>query len=169
MLNKRLQGRNNRKSLTEDIRTAYSKKICEYVQQMITNTDTVMLYNSIDGEVDLSFLNCNGHKILFPRVEGDIMVAVEGISFEIGSYGIKEPVGKEYSGNIDAVIVPMCAFDKKMNRLGFGKGYYDRFLSNKNVLKIGVAFSCQETDEIITKETDVKMDYIITEKEILRG
>ena len=168
MLNKRLNGRNKRKSLENGIRDNYSKKICEFIEQMITDKKTVMLYNSIDGEVELCYLNCENHKILFPRVEGDFMVAVEGTEFKIGSYGIMEPVGEAYYGDIDAVIVPMCAFDKKLNRLGFGKGYYDKFLKDKKSLKIGVAFSCQETVDIVTKDTDVKMDYIVTEKGILR-
>ena len=123
-----------------------------------------MLYNSIDGEVDLSYLKDDGHEFLFPRVEGDRLVAVKGMRFEKGSYGILEPMGTSFNGEIDVVIVPMCAFDDKLNRLGFGKGYYDRFLKNRNTLKIGVAFSCQQTTGIIKKDTDVTMDYVVTEK-----
>ncbi len=164
MKNKRAEGRANRKNLAPDKRKSYSKKICETLQQFITDKKTVMLYNSIDGEVDLSYLKGDVQEFLFPRVEDDQLVAVRGTSFEKGSYGIMEPVGSSFNEEIDVVIVPMCAFDNKLNRLGFGKGYYDRFLKNRNTLKIGVAFSCQQTEDIIKKDTDVTMDYIVTEK-----
>ena len=55
-----------------------------------------------------------------------------------------------------------------MNRVGFGKGYYDRFLQGKEILKIGVTFSCQQAEKLTAKATDVKMDRIITENGILK-
>ena len=166
MFNLRKEGRNSRKMLDKKIHELYSYEICQKIQQIITDKSVVMVYNAIDGEVDLSHLPVKEY--LYPRVEGDVMVAVWGKDFSIGSYGINEPSGEAYKGEIDAVIVPMCAYDRGFNRLGFGKGYYDKFLSDKDTLKIGVAFSCQECLGIIEKETDVKMDIIINEKEVLR-
>lgn len=168
MFDTRKNARNLRKNIDKESHETFSKEICQKVQQFITDKKVIMLYNAIDGEVQVNSLALLKDKIfLFPRVEGDSIVAVKNTDFSIGSYGILEPVGKEYTGKIDAIIVPMCAFDTNLNRLGFGKGYYDRFLKNKNCLKIGVAFSCQQTDNIQAKETDVKMDIIITEKEVL--
>ena len=60
----------------------------------------------------------------------------------------------------------MCAYSDSLDRAGFGKGYYDRFLKNTDAVKIGAAFSCQK-GEICVKDTDVRMNYIVTEKGIL--
>jgi hypothetical protein len=92
-------------------------------------------------------------------------LSVQHYNVQGGTY---EPIGEEYTDKIDVFIVPMCAFDKKLMRAGFGKGYYDKFLADKKGLKIGVAFSCQEVEQIFKKSTDVCMDMIITEKEIIK-
>ena len=68
--------------------------------------------------------------------------------------------------DIDIVIVPGVAFDKKYNRMGYGKGYYDRFLKDMTALKIGVCHSFQLVDEIPSEPHDIKMDMIVTEREI---
>ena len=170
MCNIRKKARDARKNIDKKLHYAFSQKICQKIQQFITDKNVIMLYNAIDGEVDVKELKKIPDKtFLFPRVEGEKMIAVKSDRFFEGSYGITEPIGEEYRGTIDAVIVPLCAFDDNCNRLGFGKGYYDRFLNNKNCLKIGAAFSCQKTNEIEIKETDIKMDVIITEKEILES
>ena len=168
MLSKRIKGRNSRKELPLNQHEYFSDIICKKIHKFIKEKDVVMLYNAIDGEVDVSKISKISNKtFLYPRVEGDCIVPVVGKTFRKGAYGIQEPVGEVYCKKIDVVIVPMCAFDENCNRLGFGKGYYDRFLSTNSCLKIGVAFSCQKTDGIESKDTDVKMDYIITEKYML--
>ena len=70
---------------------------------------------------------------------------------------------------IDVVIVPGCAFDLHRNRMGYGAGYYDRFLKliSDNCLKVGVAFDFQVMDEIPCDELDIPMDIIITEDKII--
>ena len=65
------------------------------------------------------------------------------------------------------MVVPLLAFDKSKNRLGYGKGYYDKFLSkNKDILTIGVAFSFQKFKKIKTSNFDIKMNNILTERGI---
>ncbi len=88
---------------------------------------------------------------------------------KINQYGIPEPYksGKIYEPNI--ILVPLLAFDNKKNRLGYGKGYYDKFLTkylkvNKNTLTIGVAFSFQKYNKLPIFKNDVKLNYILTEK-----
>ena len=71
----------------------------------------------------------------------------------------------------DLIIVPLAAFDHHHNRLGYGKGYYDRFLGkyrkkNKNIITIGLAFSFQKYKKIPVSKFDIKLDYILTEKGI---
>lgn len=88
-----------------------------------------------------------------------------------GYMGITEPdsslpVLEEKSG---VIIVPGVAFDKKCNRSGYGKGFYDRFLAKyPDLIKIGIAFEFQIFDEIETNIFDIPMDYIITEQQIIR-
>lgn len=167
MSDKRNISREKRKKLDSQAHTEFSKEICKKIQKFITNKSIIMSYNAIDGEVDVSYIFRDDKTFLYPLVVKDNIIAVKSKKFKTGAYGIKEPIGTEFNEKIDAVIVPMCAYDRKFNRLGFGKGYYDRFLKNRDTLKIGVAFSCQQVDDIEIKETDIKMDVIITEKEIL--
>ena len=88
--------------------------------------------------------------------------------------GILEPKGKyirEFDREkLDLVIVPGTVFDKNGNRIGYGFGYYDRFLKTikKNVLKIGLAFDFQLVNHIPREEHDVPLDIIITENEVVK-
>ncbi len=93
------------------------------------------------------------------------------LPFEINKYGILEPISskKIYP---DILFIPLVAFDKNLNRLGYGGGFYDRYLERiekiKKIVKIGIAFSYQKVKKIPTSNYDKKLDYIITEKEIIR-
>ena len=90
-----------------------------------------------------------------------------------GAFGIKEP--KENienlidKSNIDLMIVPGICFDKEKNRIGFGKGYYDRYLANENnIIKIGICFDEQVREEyILVDDFDIKMNMVITDKKII--
>ena len=66
------------------------------------------------------------------------------------------------------MLVPLVAFDKKLNRVGYGGGFYDRYIKkikkNKKVTTIGLAYSFQEVKKIPTNNFDVKLDYVVTEK-----
>ena len=92
-------------------------------------------------------------------------------SLKINKYGIHEP---EVSDLVypDILFVPLVAFDKNLNRLGYGGGYYDRLIiklsKKKNFLKIGLAFSTQEIEKVPTNEYDQKLDYIVTERNIIK-
>ena len=88
----------------------------------------------------------------------------------VSKYGIPEPklVKPIYP---DVILIPLVAFDKKLNRLGYGAGYYDRYIekitTKKNILKIGLALSCQKINNVPVTKYDKKLDYIVTEKYIL--
>ncbi|MDB9811273.1 5-formyltetrahydrofolate cyclo-ligase [Candidatus Pelagibacter sp.] len=90
---------------------------------------------------------------------------------KINKYGIPEPIIKKIIYP-DILLVPLVAFDKNLDRLGYGGGYYDRLISKlykkKNFLKIGLAFSFQEIDKVPTNMYDQKLDYIITGKDIIK-
>ena len=88
---------------------------------------------------------------------------------EVNEFGMLEPSfqGKTVVPNF--ILVPLLAFDDKNNRLGYGKGFYDRFLDKflkikKNITTIGVAFSFQKYNKLPVSNFDIKLDYILTEK-----
>jgi len=89
----------------------------------------------------------------------------------INEFGMLEPIKAE-AKTPDIIIVPLLAFDKDKYRLGYGKGYYDRYLNKhikqykKNTMTVGVAFSFQKHNKLPINKNDVKMDFILTEKGI---
>ena len=91
----------------------------------------------------------------------------------VNKFGIPEPL-KTAKKVVPAIIfVPLIAFDNLNNRLGYGKGFYDKFLLkyrkiNRKILSIGIAFSFQKYHKLPTNSKDVKLDYIITEKGIVK-
>ena len=88
----------------------------------------------------------------------------------VNEFGMLEPI-KSKSKIPDVIIVPLLAFDKDKFRLGYGKGYYDRYLNKyikqyKNIMTVGVAFSFQRLNKLPINKNDVKLDFILTEKGI---
>lgn len=102
-----------------------------------------------------------------------ISVQINSVNeLERNAFGILEPKAAKSSpleSEIDLVLAPLLAVDKAGNRLGYGKGYYDRFFKRlkKNVLKLGVAFKFQILNRVPTTENDVKLDAIATEENII--
>ena len=90
---------------------------------------------------------------------------------KINKYGIPEPDSKMLVyPNI--LLIPLVAFDKRLNRLGYGGGYYDRFIEKlvkkKKVVKIGLALSSQKIDNVPINKYDQKLDYIVTNEYVLK-
>ena len=89
----------------------------------------------------------------------------------VNKFGIPEPVSSKIFYP-DILLVPLVAYDNNLNRLGYGGGYYDRYIEKlekfKKVIKIGLAFSFQKISSIPINQYDKRLDFIITEKEILR-
>ena len=84
-----------------------------------------------------------------------------------GKFGILEPTSKVSLVDPDLVVVPGLAFDLHLHRLGYGKGYYDRFLKSTSSYKIGICFDFQIVEKIPNESHDQKMDEVISEKRIL--
>ena len=140
----------------------------------LQRAETILMYYSLPDEVNthvyIDQLLEQGKKILLPEViDGENMVIREYTGkhdLKEGAFHIMEPIGslfpEERYQEIDLAIIPGMAFDAKRNRLGRGKGYYDRFLQKiPQVYKIGICFPFQLVDEIPTEETDIKMDAIM--------
>lgn len=91
----------------------------------------------------------------------------ENTEYGYGRYKILEPTFGKEKYDFDVIIVPMVSFDEERNRLGHGKGYYDRALKTNEAIKIGVAFEAQR-ENFICDKNDVKMDIIVTEERVIR-
>lgn len=131
---------------------------------------TIMLYHSMPDEVNTHRLisETKDKTILLPRVTGSHemeLCVYNGLDdLRPGAYGIMEPCGSVFTRykDVELAIVPGMAFDINGNRLGRGKGYYDRFLPlTVNAYKIGICFGFQIVDKIPTEETDIAMDDIV--------
>ena len=160
-----------RAKLSEIKRKEYSEIICQKLLPYLEGK-TIMSYCPYSEEVDVSMIN-ESFDVCLPVTHPDrFMEAIKPVDnrYVLNKLNIKEP-DPEYGirvdkKDIDVIIVPLLGFDDKQNRLGHGKGYYDRFLKDCKALKIGVAFSVQKLDEVLTDENDVPLDMIITEKEV---
>lgn len=133
---------------------------------------TVLLYHSLPDEVDTrDFIRywATRKRILLPVVEGDELVLKvfhTDTPLNEGAFGILEPQGDNYTDflSIDLAIIPGVAFDNKCNRLGRGKGYYDRLLKrmpHEKIYKIGLCFDFQKVEKIPCEPHDIAMDEVI--------
>ncbi len=92
-----------------------------------------------------------------------------------GAYGTREPVATAPEVEPDVLLVPFAAFDREGHRIGYGAGYYDRTLErlrlSKSIIAIGVGFAVQEIDRVPSSDHDVRLDLVLTDKEVidLRG
>ena len=138
-----------------------------------------MVYISTQSEVKtttlINYLHKTGALVCVPWVRGNDIVPVilkKGHPVKKDAYGIKVPITKIKLTDIkkiDAVVAPGIGFDRHGNRIGFGKGYFDRFLKKlpKKTVKAALAFSCQIVKKIPAEIHDIKMDIIATEKRII--
>lgn len=110
-------------------------------------------------------------QILLPCVAGDnieIRCYNSESALKRGNLGIWEPdTNQPFEDEIELAIVTGMAFDGHRNRMGRGKGYYDRFFSSVKSIKWGVCFDCQLCNEVPTTNDDLKMDLVITPLRII--
>lgn len=133
----------------------------------------ILLYHSLPDELSThAFLKkwSTRKHFYLPRVNGvnlDIL-PYEQSRLELGSFHIEEPVGDDIVDpeTLDLIVTPGVAFDRKGNRLGRGKGYYDRLLATTKATKIGVAYHFQMVDSIPAEPHDVPVDIVITDRAI---
>ena len=145
----------------------------------MNNINTLGGYNPSNHEINdleiLDLLEKKNFKISLPIIKKnnqmDFFKWSNNDPLKINQFGIPEPTSskKIYP---DILLVPLVAYDNDLNRLGYGGGFYDRYIEKiekiKEVIKIGLAFSCQKIKNIPLSKYDKKLDFIITEKEILK-
>ncbi len=143
-------------------------------QPFFETAQTIMVYLSIDSEVDTLELTKKmlllGKRLCAPVcMAGGMMAARSFSSFDElkrGRYGILEPQGDEVF-DIDLILVPGLGFNERFHRIGYGAGYYDRFLSNTSAITCGLFYDKQRAD-FLEESHDLPLDYIVTETKILK-
>jgi 5-formyltetrahydrofolate cyclo-ligase len=94
-----------------------------------------------------------------------------GDPFKAGQWGIREPVAEAPEVFPDILIVPLAAFDRHGHRIGFGAGYYDMTIAalraRKKVTAIGIAFAVQEIERVPATDRDARLDFMLTEREVI--
>lgn len=138
--------------------------------EVFQQAETVLAYWSMDDEVythDFVKRWAGSKTLLLPCVKGDELElryfdGEERLQPGEG-YAIPEPVGELFAdwGKIDLILVPGVAFDKSGNRLGRGKGYYDKVLKQTGAYKLGVCFDFQLVERVPVEPHDVKMDRVV--------
>ena len=143
---------------------------------------TIAGYYPSNYEVNiLSFLgkvSKNKFKIALPVINASGGMSFRSWIFKeplyVNKFGILEPKSSKKKIIPDLIMVPLVAFDNRLNRIGYGKGYYDRSLKKinkikKNAISLGIAYSFQKCQKIPTNKHDFKLDYIFTEKGIINS
>lgn len=155
-----------------------SEKIARWLVEapFFKDAKTILLYRSYHHEVmtDSIWRACReaGKRTLFPKcISKTEMIAVKAegeTDFQKGMYGIMEPVGNSpfSKEEIDLILVPGIGFDKEKYRIGYGAGYYDRYLSDYRGVTVGLCYEklCLET--VFPDVYDVKLSYVVTEQGI---
>ena len=130
-------------------------------------------YNELDTSFIINKLKSEQKIIIVPKISNNELVHIainDETEFGLNEYGIKEPNDGNHFviENLDIIFIPLLAFDIEGHRVGYGKGYYDRFLklTNNSTLKIGLSFfdpinKIQDIDD-----NDVKLDYCVTPKQV---
>lgn len=162
-------GQINRASLSPEKRRIYSKRILSKLKKELAGKKRIGIYISMGQEVETtSFLRESDFSFFLPKVVGNTLefYAYQPNYLVVSSFGVLEPsCGQAVKlSSLEAMVVPLSAFDSKGNRCGYGKGYYDSILQEVPI-KIGLAFSNQEVESIEVEEWDVPLDQVITEKE----
>ena len=169
----KIRKNNSKKSININPSNIYS-----YLKKKNYNLKIIGGYYPTNYEIDdleiLNYFFKKGSTISLPKIKKkNQMEFYKWYSNEpllINKYGIPEP---ETTNRVypDILFIPLVAFDKELNRLGYGGGYYDRYIQKiskiKKIVKVGLAFSFQKLKTIPTNKHDKKLDIIITEKDIV--
>ena len=173
----RLRIRTRKSLLDDNERRAAAQAVFDLLERTaaLMMSDRILLYHSLPDELStVEFIDKwnNRKQFYLPRVNGlnlEILPYAKS-RLHLGAFNIEEPDGDDTTSidQIDMVVVPAVAYDRRGNRVGRGKGYYDRLLNDTRAIKVGVAYDFQLVDEIDAETHDVAVDYVITERGIIR-
>ena len=136
--------------------------------------DRILMYHSLPDELSTGDFIAKWHTrkhFFLPRVNGVELEVLpyDRSSLRLGAFHIEEPQGDDIVPveQMELVVVPAVAYDRSGNRVGRGKGYYDRLLSACKAMKVGVGYDFQLVDEIDAETHDVPVDLVITESHFI--
>jgi 5-formyltetrahydrofolate cyclo-ligase len=174
------RARKSRFTLGADERRAMSRACCERLLELLAPRRTVLVYCTKQPEVQtlplIEALLADGKRVVVPIIERETITLRLSLLDDPGvlvesTFRVPEPIGHELAADVrevEAAVVPMLAFDTEGNRLGYGAGYYDRFLTSSPwIERIGVAYACQAAERIPSDERDAKMDWIVTNDAVI--
>jgi 5-formyltetrahydrofolate cyclo-ligase len=170
----RARGRAARAAMGPDRRAVAAATIVDRLAALpeLADASRVLVTRAIGDELDLlpleSVLAARGATIALPVVDGDRLVPVDlvdGHELRPGWRGIPEPVGPPSDGPIDVVVVPGLVLDRHGDRLGYGGGFFDRFLAGPaaGAVAVGAVFDDQVVERVPTEPHDVTLDAVVTE------
>lgn len=158
-----------RRYLGEIVRLEADRAILEAILAALSDYDSFFVYNSFSTEARTDWiieeLLSMGKRVYLPRVDGNDIVAVPYGKTVRGSFGIDEPEGEAFGGVADVTVVPLLAVNERGFRIGYGGGYYDRYLKDKPTLKVGIGYGFQ-LEEFAEEAHDVPLDMFICERGI---
>jgi 5-formyltetrahydrofolate cyclo-ligase len=170
-----------REDLSPDERSRRSRAVGEALFELpeMRPARTVALFSSFGSEIDtapvISRAHVEGRRVLLPYLDEGVMESAEhrpGEELVASSYGPAEPARREPvdPAEVDAVVAPGLAFDRRGRRLGYGAGYYDRWLRRLRLdtPRIGICFSFQVVDRVPAGGSDERMDIVVTDREVIR-
>lgn len=137
--------------------------------------EKILMYHSLADELStIEFIDRwrDRKRFFLPRVNGvnlDVL-PYDKASLRLGAFHIEEPSGDDIAdvADMELIVVPAIAYDRNGNRVGRGKGYYDRLLATTKAVKVGVGYGFQLVDgDIDTEPHDVRVDMVITERGII--
>ena len=164
---------NLRREMGKERIEEYSDKIYENLikTDLYENASTIFVYVSMDKEINTEKIIrkalADGKEVYVPFIEEKTMKANKLEKYEDlveGKFKIKTTKSNISLENPDLTLVPGLTFDKSKNRIGYGGGYYDKFLAKTETTSLGLFASPFESIEIPTEEYDIALDYILTEK-----
>lgn len=169
----RLRIKARKSLLSQAERLSAARRVFDRIEQSAAFivADRILLYHSLPDELSTrEFIDkwASRKHFYLPRVNGvnlDIL-PYDRSQMAMGAFHIEEPQGDETADirHIELIIVPAVAYDRRGNRVGRGKGYYDRLLADSRATKIGVGYDFQLIDEEIPAEPhDVAVDIVVTE------
>lgn len=167
-----------RRSIPKDQKDLWDEKICELLFSSFDfSSSCVLCYNSLPREVDTRRISKTllekGVKLYYPKTSDDSRMDFfeynESTKLNRGFLGVSEPDGETgmFSGGSAICIVPGLCFSKSGGRLGYGAGFYDRFLEGKDLTKIALSYECFIIDDVPCSQFDARMDYIITQNGVI--
>lgn len=144
---------------------------------LLADLRSVLCYLPVNNEVEtkrlIADLRAMEKQVFVPAFDNDsglyVFAKFNGWDKqELGPYGVKQPVDSGETEKIDLAILPGLAFDLTGNRLGYGKGVYDKLLAKSTAFRVGLAYDFQVLESLPVEEHDLKMDMVITEKRVIR-